>query len=138
MKKITTLLFLALVSLVMQGNAKAQTREVRADIPFDFTAGRSSMPAGSYSITSDNNITVVIHNGRQSASILRSAPVEEDTSKGGRLIFKKYGDQYFLRQIICPSVPLNVEFAASKAEEKVRLQRAALRPDSQELVALNQ
>jgi hypothetical protein len=36
-------------------------------------------------------------------------------------VFDKYGDQYFLHEVLCPSVhSLNLDITASKAEKKAR------------------
>jgi|SRR5580704_11093746 hypothetical protein len=138
MKRIIAIALFALAGLVMAGTASAQSYEVRANIPFDFTAGRVFLPAGTYTITSDDRITVVIQNGTQHATILRSAVADEDRSRNNRLVFNKYGDQYFLREILCPSIHLNLELHASKMEDKARLQRAHVNEDKQVFVALNQ
>jgi hypothetical protein len=142
MKRIIAIALFALASLVTVGNASAQS-QIRATIPFDFTAGRAVLPAGTYTISSGNRIAVVIQNGTQHATVLRSTIADEDPSMKNRLVFNKYGDQYFLREILCPSSHLNLELPATKMEENARTHRASLDQDKQNedkqvLVALNQ
>lgn len=138
MKRIVAIALFVLASLVMAGNASAQSHKIRANIPFDFSVGRAFLPAGTYTITSDDGITVVVQNGNWHAIIFRSAVADEDRSKNNRLVFNKYGDQYFLREILCQSIHLNLELPASKMEDKARLQRASLNQDKQVFIALNQ
>jgi hypothetical protein len=38
----------------------------------------------------------------------------------GKLVFTKYGDQYFLREILCSLCGMNVAFPGSKHEKLVR------------------
>ena len=60
---------------------------------------------------------------------------ERTAANLSRLVFNKYGDQYFLREIQCPSIALNVEIPRSKQEKQVRAQMAWLGPE-QTLVGL--
>ena len=52
MKKQHLFSLLVMVVLLAAGSLHAQTGEVKATIPFDFTAGNMSLAAGEYSITS--------------------------------------------------------------------------------------
>jgi hypothetical protein len=48
----------------------------------------------------------------------------------GRLVFTKYGDQYFLHEILCPLCGMNVAFPGSKHEKlaRTRLEAGLLSP----------
>lgn len=137
MKRIAAIVLFALASFGLVNHASAEDHEARVTIPFDFTFGRLLLPAGTYTITSPNQITVVLNNGKQSAAALRSAVAQEDHSGVDKLVFSKYGDQYFLRQILCSSSHLNLEFPASRAEKQAQLNRAGLSGKDRILLALN-
>ena len=82
---------------------QAQTStKVEINIPFEFSAGKTTLQPGLYSITrmSGNLLTVRSADG-SSAVILNALPVAsaEDRNKPERLVFYKHGEQYFLAQI---------------------------------------
>jgi hypothetical protein len=137
MKRIAAMALFALVSLGMVSSARAQDHPVRVAIPFDFTFGRVLLPAGTYTISSPTQVAIVLDNGKQSVAVLRSAPAEDDSSRADKAIFNKYGDQHFLREILCSTAHMNVEFPASKMEKKAQIQKASLNNPDRVLLALN-
>jgi len=58
--------------------------------------------------------------------------------KGGQLMFDKYGNQYFLSEILCQTAAMNVNVAPSKQEKRARMQQATLHNASQVYVATKQ
>jgi hypothetical protein len=52
------------------------------------------------------------------------------------LVFIKYGDQYFLHEILCSSGAMNLQLPTSKVEKRVQTQEASLSSGNQILVAL--
>jgi hypothetical protein len=59
-----------------------------------------------------------------------------DPSTGvGKLIFTKYGNQYFLHEVLCSDVSMNVEIPKSRLETQARIQEAQL-PHSETVAAL--
>jgi hypothetical protein len=86
MKRFAAIVLFGLASLGMVNRASAEDHEARVTIPFDFSFGRMLLPAGTYTITSPNQITVVLNNGKQSAAVLRSAVAEEDHSGVNKLV----------------------------------------------------
>ncbi len=82
---------------------QAQTpTKVEIKIPFAFSAGKTTLQPGLYSIArmSGNILTMRSADG-SSAVILNALPVAgaEDKNKPERLVFYKQGEQYFLAQI---------------------------------------
>jgi hypothetical protein len=93
-------LFVTVVLLAV-GSLYAQTGEVRADIPFDFTAGNMSLPAGEYSITAMSDAgRILCVSSRVSNGFISSHPVEKiEAPATTKLGFRRYGNRYFLYQI---------------------------------------
>jgi len=137
MKRIIAIALFALATLGMVGTAAAQSHQVRANIPFDFIAGSEHMPAGTYTITSEDLLIVVIQNGEHQASLLRSAPAD-DIKVDGKIVFNKYGNQYFLSEILSSQAHMQLKLPVSKLERKARYQMADLRANDQTSVALGQ
>ena len=136
MKRIIAMAF-CLASLIVASHASAQDHVVKADIPFDFTAGGKLLPAGTYLVTSDTSSpnVIQIQSSRQNIGVLSMAyaayAAPEDVSKRGKLVFNRYGHQYFLSKILCSSADINVQLPTSKPEKRARLQEAQLRSNDQ-------
>jgi hypothetical protein len=136
MKRITAIALLAIANFAMAGTSFAQSNGVRANVPFDFTVGNDLLPAGTYTIKPQSTAVIAIQNHDKPIAVL--SLVHQDGNKstnGGKLTFHKYGDQYFLSEILCDGANMNVEIPTSKAEKRVRLQQATLHSSSQTFVA---
>ena len=127
--------FAAIAFVVLAGactaSLQAQSHEVRADVPFNFAVGNQQLPAGHYTFSTLPSYTVVIRNANYQFVIL-SRTEEAGSVKGysNRLVFDRYGDHYFLREIRCPSIAMNVELRQSKLEKQISVQRAGLAPET--------
>ena len=76
--------------------------KVEVNIPFEFSAGKTTLQAGVYSIKrmSGNNVIVRSEDGK--SSVILNAPVTNTSSDPNaveRLVFEKHGEQYALAQI---------------------------------------
>lgn len=99
---------LAIVILagVLATSVQAQSgssQRIIANIPFAFNVGKTSLPAGKYTITvlnpsSDRRILQIRStNGRSSAMILTSGVIG-DVSENSKLVFERDGDRYYFAQ----------------------------------------
>jgi hypothetical protein len=141
MKRITGIAFFALATLVAASSAVAQERAVKATVPFDFTVGSAHVPAGTYTISSPSQRSsgaIMLRNDTGKATIFAIAHADGKRSQAGKLVFDKWGDQYFLREILCANVDMNLEFPVSKAEKSAARLQASLPHDSQVFIALNE
>lgn len=136
MKKFAAIALVVLAGVCTSG-LQAQSHEIRADVPFSFVVGNQQLPAGQYTFHTEPSFTFVLGNANYQFAIL-SRTEDAGSVKGffNTLVFDKYGDQYFLREIRCPSTALNVELRQSKLEKQARVQRAGLAPETT-LLALN-
>jgi len=136
MKRFATIALVALAAACTAATLQAQGHEVRADVPFAFAVGTTVLPTGHYSLTFEPNDPLVIRSTDHRITVL--SRTEVGTSPAGNatvLVFDKYGDHYFLREIRCPSIALNAEIPPSKLEKQIRVQMAWRGPD-QTLLAL--
>jgi hypothetical protein len=87
---------------VLAINAQAQTKLI-ANIPFAFNVGKTTLPAGRYTITvlnpsSDRKILQIRSvNGRSSAVVLTTGIIRNASDKS-KVIFERYGDRYVFAQ----------------------------------------
>jgi hypothetical protein len=136
MKRVAVIALIVLAGFCTAGSLQAQSHEVRANVPFDFTVGGKHLPAGTYSFVSQANETIVVRNYDARIEVLSMTfDTDRKAANSSTLVFNKYGDQYFLHEIQCPSIALNVEIPRSKQEKQVRTQMAWLGPE-QTLVGL--
>ena len=101
MKTCTRILALTAFAFVLTaGVVKAQSTDTISKVPFTFNVGASVMPADTYRVSEFGGQTGVfmISSFRHSA-ILMSQPDGRTADDRPQLVFHKYGDQYFLREI---------------------------------------
>ena len=75
--------------------------EMTVSVPFEFIAGDKSLPAGDYSVqVNPERGSVVLHQEGQSPLILLTNQREStNTPPRGKLVFKRYGANFFLSEV---------------------------------------
>jgi hypothetical protein len=75
--------------------------EMTVSVPFGFIAGDKSLPAGDYSVqVNPERGSVVLHQEGQSPLILLTNQREStNTPLRGKLVFKRYGANFFLSEV---------------------------------------
>jgi len=122
MKK-TLMLFAAALALFVTTAASAQTIHMKADIPFNFVLNGATLPAGEYTVTSMDVRGQVLsisdlnshHNNLITSNSCRSLKPATKT----KLVFYRYGDRYFLKQIWVVGNDSGREIPTSRREEEV-------------------
>ena len=89
-------------ALVVPVAARAQAA-VQANIPFEFAAGDSILPPGSYQFESSSHVGMLtIWSIDQNTRRLLMANRAYRSGRGdrtGKVVFNKYGDRYFLAEV---------------------------------------
>ena len=102
MKRITAIALFTIASFFIADRRLAQSDAVQATVPFDFTVGSKLLPPATFTITSVSNNVIEIQDREKHVSILALRhPDSKKSEQGGKLVFDKYGEQYFLREILC-------------------------------------
>jgi hypothetical protein len=122
-------------------NAQTASR-LEVNIPFAFTAGKTTLPAGSYSVrkTSGNLIAIRSLDGKTTALV--NAPLtlgSRDFKAGERLVFNQYGERYFLAQAwlsVDTGQQVFVSGAETKAAREYRLASNGAKPRRVEIALL--
>lgn len=99
--RLVAILGISLAFAVVSVHAQAPSK-VEVNIPFEFSAGNTTLPAGVYSIKrlSGDNVTLRSEDGK--SSVILNAPVthnSNDPNAVERLVFDRYGEQFALSQI---------------------------------------
>jgi hypothetical protein len=106
MKKLIYL-FPVLIAILFVGGSKAQAEvigELKASIPFEFHAGGTTLPAGSYTITvlegSDNSALEIMSADRHHSALLETIDVHaKGLPKSTELLFNHTDGNYYLARI---------------------------------------
>lgn len=100
-RKVFTLI--GVVSLLLAaGSAFAQTIHVKANVPFDFAVSKEILARGTYEVTTmGQGRTLLIRDSEgKPQAMINSNRVESVNASGKtKLVFDRYGDRYFLREI---------------------------------------
>ena len=139
MNRIATFALFVAATFITVGNASAQN-QVKVNVPFSFTVGNSTMPAGSYTIKSDfgsRDLIYLTNWGANTKSMAFAVPEQGNPKDTNKLVFHRVGDQYFLSEIRCEDASMNVHFPVTKAEKRARqTQTAGLSVNDGVLIAL--
>src|SRR5258708_7374790 len=99
--KTTAMLGLFIVLAVMTANAQTGSR-IEASIPFDFAAGETNLKAGDYTVKRISKDALQLRNAQTKTSVIVLAPLVIQQTRNDapeRLVFKRYGNEYFLTQV---------------------------------------
>jgi hypothetical protein len=101
-------IMLALTLALGAGRAKAQTApvfgQVRANVPFEFYAGDTKFPAGSYIVKRLNEmdpkiLTISTADGKITSLLVVHLQDMKQDAKTSELVFNKYGSRFFLNGV---------------------------------------
>jgi flagellar motor protein MotB len=137
MKRISAIALFTIASLAASTGSVAQQAAVKANIPFNFTVGEQSMPAGEYTITSPSRHIVQIQSAdHQHVGMVIGSDSSHELAASPALVFDKYGEYNFLHRVLSPkNNSLNLDIALGNVEKRVRTREAKLGTDKQILVA---
>lgn len=94
---------------------------IQTNIPFDFTAGKTSLSAGVYAVEmiSENALLVRSIDGKKSVLLLARQAEPGRKQKPARIIFNRYGHRYFLSQAWVSGGDVGRELHPSGAERRL-------------------
>jgi hypothetical protein len=93
---------------------------MHVDIPFAFVVGTITSPAGTYVFSSETGNPQVLMQLVGTAGRFISTNLEEDSTKPqeARLVFHRYGNQYFLSRIATTSRSRDISPSRLESEAK--------------------
>ena len=98
-----------------------QSVKLEADIPFHFVVGRATLPAGRYSVEPIRPDVMLVRSAdtRSSAFVQTIGVSARDPQVKGKLVFKRYGQTYFLSQVWSPGYDTGRELTRSRLERRL-------------------
>jgi hypothetical protein len=119
------LTLVGVLSLLMTaGAAFAQDGAIRINVPFKFQVNRTTLPAGDYSLSpmGGSNEVLLIRGTDKSIMAVNAHDVQSGrVSERTKLVFRCYGDRYFLSEIWIAGHERGRQFPKSSLESEVAL-----------------
>ena len=139
MKKhlLSTLAIATVLTTMMVVSAHAQNAgTITVTIPFEFTAVNKTLPAGDYVVRledSRSELKIQKSDGSTAEFVLINPVYGSDLQKQSKLVFHRYGSQYFLAQVWIVGSSNGEELRQSTQERGIRRELAALRQKPQRI-----
>lgn len=117
-------MFLGFAMVNVQGQAPSK---VRVDIPFEFSAGKTTLPAGVYTIKRMSGELLRLRSEDGKSAVILNAPVTNSSSDPNaveRLVFSKHGEEYFLSQIWLSATSGRQVWIGRESEKSERIEIA--------------
>jgi hypothetical protein len=129
---VATLLGLAGVSV-----ASAQSPNMTATVPFQFTIGKTSIPRDVYEVSRAGGRADILlfRSARRAFLVAGHSTGSTDRDEAPQLVFHRYGEQYFLREVRFPG-SLGMNLPVTREERQAAERRADGRNPSVEAVVV--
>ena len=109
--------------LLMPALAPLYAESLKVEVPFDFVAAQATLPAGEYRVSQNvpaqGMVRLVSSNGSSAAICLTQGIQSNRPSSTAKLIFNRYGSQYFLSQVWSEGNDRGHVLRPSKAEREI-------------------
>jgi len=121
-----------LITIATATTAQAQSmNQMTADIPFDFHVGGERFAAGEYSVrcinpSSDVKILQLRKTDGESSVMLHTNSIVGRMNRKSKLVFNRYGNQYYFSQVWLVSESLGMQAVKSRQEKATAKEMARL------------
>jgi hypothetical protein len=117
------------LSLVVRVQAQMPGVPIRASIPFDFMVRGKTLPAGDYWIErvgdDPSNLILKNVNNKHENIVFETEPEQgRRIARHNVLVFNRYGDDYFLSEVVTAGEQTGRELAPSHAERALKREMA--------------
>jgi len=116
-------ILIGLLAIVAQGQSRNR-QLLTANIPFAFNAGPKTLPAGKYTVavvnpSSGRNVLQIRSIDGRVSVMLQTIDMIGQANVNAKLMFRRYGDQYFLAQTWMAAERTGLATLKSTAERKL-------------------
>jgi len=133
LRKIGLVIVIGIFMAVGSAQGQSLAHKIKAHIPFDFIVADKKLPAGDYSIaraqqnSGDSVLRISSIDSVANLFSLTTAVQTLERQDEGRLVFRRYGDQYFLVQVWAAGASSGRAIAKSRGEHDLeRIARDAV------------
>jgi hypothetical protein len=124
----------AATALISHVFAQGQTMQV--NVPFAFHNGSQRLPAGVYRVEVESNHVILLRGQSRSGFAITNPAITNNASSTGKVIFTRYGDQYYLSEVWPRGSETGQQCVKSRQEKEAQLAENWAGPITREL-ALN-
>ena len=116
---------LGVLSLLLVAACASAQIAAKVNVPFGFVVNQAALPAGAYRIdsvsttTSTQILALRSEDARVAMLIVGNHATSTKPSENSRLVFRRYGDQYFLSQIWVAGQTSGHELPISRREAEL-------------------
>jgi hypothetical protein len=114
--------FFAIIAVISRSPvicAQELGESLKVNVPFAFEDGSQYFPPGLYSIQMVYQHTLLIRGASRSGFLLTIYDDELQPSKSTKVVFEKYGDRYFVREVWIQGDTTHIHSVTSNAEKKL-------------------
>src|SRR6516164_8063506 len=139
MKSARTLITICLLLTAAVFAQMASSQQLmKVNIPFAFGVEDQSLPAGQYlvfTVTPERSIRIVSADGKHSAIVNTLPNYAKEPSSNSRLVFHRYGNEYFLAQVW--TVGQNVARNPLSSKKAMEIASSGGKPQTFTVIALS-
>ena len=135
-RTLKTMMMISILMVLSALSANAQKGgSFVVKVPFAFTVAGKTLPAGEYVVSRSTQVSsdVISIHSQDRGAYVQTKPVQvQDIKEESQVIFKRYGDQYFLFQIWISGKSSGRELFKSAREQKSEreLAQRAIKPET--------
>jgi hypothetical protein len=100
--------------------AQDQSLRIPVNIPFAFEVGSTHFAPGTYSLSHLQQPFLSVRGPSGTALVMNMREAGPSPATEGKVVFHKYGNRYFLRELWVKGEIVHLCFVESKAEQRVR------------------
>jgi len=112
---------MAVAALTGASAMAGDTVAIRTKVPFDFTVGDRRVPAGDYRFERNGSPHVILISSFETGTALivpRDPVAGQAAGRPNTLVFHKYGERYFLKEIWVGDGQSGVQLPRSRSEKE--------------------
>jgi hypothetical protein len=113
---------IAVCLITPAADAQQSNLNLRFRVPFQFSVDGKSFAAGEYEVTQQASLLLNVYNRADHTSAFESVRPAQSRKEGNgrvRLVFHRFGDQYFLASVSSGQWESTYDFKISKEEERL-------------------
>jgi hypothetical protein len=137
-KKLAVLSISALVVALAVPMLAQSSMRLKANIPFEFVVSGKTLPAGEYSIDTASSQVVVRSIAQSAGAIAIGNNVDvkgTDPTAATKLVFNRYGDKYFLSEVLDGWVSSGLKLPVSHTERELATSASTSTPETLTVLA---
>jgi len=123
MSKIRAAVTVAALALASQSpalHAQDQTLRSQVTVPFAFEVGSAHFAPGTYTLASPWEHVLLVQGKQGKALVMNDREKDLSPARKGKVVFDRYGDRYFLREVWTQGSIDHLCCPESKAEHRAR------------------